>query len=271
MSTPRAPWLWTEQSPIEHRPAVVTSRWRQDQHLAPRRRSSRCRSEAYFSYWSREDDLFLLYPEYHEDAVNDMESYRAITLQRQPGYFNPYLLVWLTTTADAIFSFLLFALVIRVFQIRSRLRRHRSSSLITAPATMAAVVLCTVPKLALVAWATEFSAPSAHLKQIAWNPLHSLELWLQTVSVLAPFTVLLMLSTLVVLLLAAGSLKRLAVIDPVAQEWRTRINRVALYLLPVAVSVWATLSILNEAPITIIYTLTDRLIWHLCHCYPCVG
>jgi hypothetical protein len=190
-------------------------------------------------------------------------SYRAIELQRQSGYYNPYLLVWLITTADAVFTFFLLALFIRTLQVRGKLAPHREHSLITAPATLAASAICTIPKLALVSWAVIFDAPGTRLlNQVGWNPIQNVQLWLQSVSTLTHFTLLLMLSTLVVLFLTASSLKRLAEIEAVARTWRNRMNRVSLYLLPLVAAVWAGMSILNEAPITFTM-LTERLFW--CH------
>ncbi len=253
MHASRARWLWIDQSPIEYRHLVVTSRWRREQHLPPCWRAKRGAydQDAFFS--SRSDEaLGFAVPEYHEDAVNDMRCFRSVQLQRQPGYFRPFLLVWLTASINAVLSFLLFALVIRSWQLQWRYRRWRQTSLLTGVAALAAAILCTVPKLRLVLYACWCSAPGTdYLDQARWNPLYTSLMWLLQASHVPPFSLLLLIASMTVLLIMACCLHIIGRREPGVLEWRNRFGRTTLYLLPISVGLWFLMSILIDAPVTL--------------------
>ena len=221
-----------------------SSEWRRSNHLPPRDYGW-----SYMLDWrAHEEYLFCLPSDLRELAENDLLNHRVTQFYRTPGFLNPLYAAWISATVVCCCAFLLMAGIVRLslisVQLSSRDRLH-----VCLPITLAAGILCTVPKLTIVPWVMVYCPPCRDPRLIGWNTIQAVNGMVWEFSPVAWFTLLYVAFTVLTLFSMAGGLRFVANTHRELKVWADRFARTALWSVPIAVAVWFALSILIYEPI----------------------
>jgi len=226
-----------------------SSEWRHSNHLPPRSELHRSDYDIYWLSWrTREEYLFCLPFDLCDLAENDLVNHRITQLYRDPGLLNPMYAAWVSATIMACCAFLLMAGILRLglisIRLPSRYRLH-----VCLPISLAASILCAVPKLTIIPWAMVYGGSYRDPGVYGWDTIRTVNGMIWEFSPVTWFTCVYIGVTVLALFSMAGGLRFVANRHPELGGWSNRFARVALWSVPVAVATWFALSILICEPI----------------------
>ena len=226
-----------------------TSDWRSSNHLPPRARVQGTDFHLYWLSWrSREEYVFCLPPGLRYLAENDLINRRVTQLYQQPGFLDPLYAAWVSATITACCAFLLMAGILRLGLISVRLS-SRDRLHVCLPITLAACILCVVPKLTIIPWFLIYGGSYRDPGIYGWGAIRTVNGMTWEFSQVAWFTCVYVVFTLLALFSMAGGLRFVANRHRELKGWSDRFARTALWSVPVAVAAWFVLSILICEPI----------------------